>query len=90
MDARKKQAKASKDKNPLERRNEKVTADGFKSVERSVKPVAKDTNKTRRKSTLARKESANATVEKPGSTLKRDMKKPMMNKKAGSLKCRKM
>jgi hypothetical protein len=37
-----------KDKNPLDRRSEKVTEKAFKSVSKSVKPVAKDTNKTRR------------------------------------------
>ncbi len=36
------------DRSPYERRSEKVTSDGFKAVDKSVKPVAKDTNKTRR------------------------------------------
>lgn len=48
MDARKKQIKTGKDKNPYMRREEKVTAKAFKAVAKSVKPVAKDTNKTRR------------------------------------------
>jgi hypothetical protein len=81
--------KNGKEENPYLRRSEKVDKKAFKSVEQSVKPVAKDTNKTRRKETLKRKETANATAGK-GGTLKSDMKKPMMNKKAGSLKCRKM
>ena len=40
------------DKDPYDRRGEKITDKAFKSVSKSVKPVAKDTNKTRRKSTL--------------------------------------
>jgi hypothetical protein len=36
------------DKSPYMRHSEKVTKKAFKSVEKSVKPVAKDTNKTRR------------------------------------------
>ena len=36
------------DKSPYKRHEEKVTKKAFKSVEKSVKPVAKDTNKTRR------------------------------------------
>jgi hypothetical protein len=35
-------------KNPYDRHEERVTEKAFKSVEKSVKPVAKDTNKTRR------------------------------------------
>lgn len=37
-----------RDKNPYMRREEKDTSRAFKSVSKSVKPVAKDTNKTRR------------------------------------------
>ena len=37
------------DKNPYNRRAEKDDKKAFKSVNKSVKPVAKDTNKTRRK-----------------------------------------
>lgn len=44
-----KKSSGKKDKNPLDRRSEKVTDKAFKSVAKSVKPVAKDTNKTRRK-----------------------------------------
>jgi hypothetical protein len=46
---RKKPKKKSMDENPYDRRGEKITKKAFKSVEKSVKPVAKDTNKTRRK-----------------------------------------
>lgn len=81
MDGRKKQVKNGKDKSPYMRREEKDSAKAFKSVAKSVKPVAKDTNKTRRKETKARKIGENAKkVEKPGSTLKRDMKRPMGKK----------
>jgi len=82
MDAGKKmKSKLGKDKSPYLRHEEKDTKKAFKSVEKSVKPVAKDTNKTRRTETKARKIGANAKkVEKPGSTLKRDMKKPMGKK----------
>ena len=37
-----------KDKNPYNRRSEEVTKKDFAKQERAVKPVAKDTNKTRR------------------------------------------
>jgi hypothetical protein len=36
------------DDNPYNQREERVTEKAFKSVAKSVKPVAKDTNKTRR------------------------------------------
>lgn len=50
MDIRKhKKSATKKDVNPYDRRTEKVDSKAFKSVEKSVKPVAKDTNKTRRK-----------------------------------------
>lgn len=39
----------SEDKNPYNRRSEKITNRAFQSVAKSVRPVAKDTNKTRRK-----------------------------------------
>lgn len=49
MDNRKSKKAANKlDKNPYNRRGEKITEKAFKSVSKSVKPVAKDTNKTRR------------------------------------------
>lgn len=91
MDIRKPRKKKAIDENPYNRRSEKDTKIAFKSVEQSVKPVAKDTNKTRRKETLKRKESPiTLKTITPKSNLKRDMKKPIMNKRAGSLKCREM
>lgn len=39
----------SLDKSPYKRQEEKVTKKAFKEVGKSVKPVAKDTNKTRRR-----------------------------------------
>jgi hypothetical protein len=91
MDIRKRSKQSAIDKDPYDRRNEAVTKKGFKAVEKSVKPVAKDTNKTRRKETMKRKESP-ITIKngKPHTNLKKDMRKPMMNKRAGSLKCREM
>ena len=49
MDRKRKKSTTKLDKDPYDRRGEKVTERAFKSVEKSVKPVAKDTNKTRRK-----------------------------------------
>ena len=43
---RKPKASAKLDKSPYNRRGEKITDKAFKSVDKSVKPVAKDTNKT--------------------------------------------
>jgi hypothetical protein len=52
MDAKRTRQKGAghvgKDKNPYDRREEAGTSKAFKSVAKSVKPVAKDTNKTRR------------------------------------------
>lgn len=95
MDVKAQRAKrktgASTDKDPYDRRAEKDTRKAFKSVDKSVKPVAKDTNKTRRKETLRRKESETVIkTGKPHKHLKSEMKKKMMNEKPGSLKCRKM
>jgi len=77
MDDRKKSSKTGKNKSPFLRREEKDTAKAFKSVNKSVKPVAKDTNKTRRKTTKSRIVGDTVKKEKPVSHLKRDMKKPM-------------
>jgi hypothetical protein len=49
----------------------------FKSVEKSVKPVAKDTNKTRRKETKSRIVGETVKKVKPTSNLKKVMKKPI-------------
>ncbi len=48
MDRKPKKSTSKVDKNPYDRRGEKITEKAFKSVAKSVKPVAKDTNKTRR------------------------------------------
>lgn len=48
MDRKTRGAAKSLDKSPYMRHEEKVTKKAFKSVEKSVAPVAKDTNKTRR------------------------------------------
>ncbi len=48
MDKKSKKSDAKLDKSPYLRRSEKVTEKAFKSVAKSVKPVAEDTNKTRR------------------------------------------
>ena len=48
MDARPRNKQPAKDKSPYMRREETVKYKAFKSVGKSVKPVAKDTNKTRR------------------------------------------
>jgi predicted nucleic acid-binding Zn-ribbon protein len=75
MDGRKKQVKVGKDKSPYLRREEKDTDKAFKSVGKSVKPVAKDTNKTRRKETKARKVGDTVKSEKPVVSLKKALSK---------------
>lgn len=68
---RRKDSGKSLDKDPYDRREEKVTKKAFKSVEKSVKPVAKDTNKTRRTSTKARKVGVTVKKELPVSNQKK-------------------
>jgi len=80
MDGKKRKAKLGKDKSPYMRREEKDTAEAFKSVERGVKPVAKDTNKTRRKETMARKEGHTVARVKPTSNLKKVLSKANRHK----------
>lgn len=63
--------------NPYNKREDKNDKKAMASTERGVKPVAKDTNKTRRKETKARIVGEMVKAEKPKSTLKRDMKKPI-------------
>lgn len=75
-----KPSKAKLDKSPYQRRHEKVTEKAFKSVEKGVKPVAKDTNKTRRKETRARIVGATVKKERPVTNLKRDMRRNMGGK----------
>lgn len=52
-------------KSPYNKREDKDTKKAFKSVAKSVKPVAKDTNKTRRKETRARLVGPTVKAEKP-------------------------
>lgn len=77
---RRKKSGKSLDKDPYDRREEKVTNKAFKSVEKSVKPVAKDTNKTRRKETKARIVGDTVPAVKPKSNLKKDIHKSMKGK----------
>lgn len=63
------------DKDPVNRRDEKVAKKAFKSTEKSIMPVAKDTNKTRRKTTKARTTGPIVPNAKPRTNLKKDMKK---------------
>lgn len=75
MDTRKpKKASLKVDKDPYDRRGEKITSKAFKSVEQSVKPVAKDTNRTRRKTTRARKVGETVPTEKPVPSMRKAMK----------------
>ena len=66
-----------RDKNPYNRREEAVTKKAMKSVAKSVKPVAKDTNKTRR--TVKKSDITGPTVKavkpKAGSMNPRGLKK---------------
>ena len=78
---RKKERNNAIDKDPYDRRGEKVTKKAFKSVGKSVKPVAKDTNKTRRKETKARIVGDTVPAVKPESNLKKDMKKKISMKR---------
>jgi hypothetical protein len=66
---------------PYAKRENKITKKGFKTVEKSVKDVAKDTNKTRRPETRARLTEPTIKNAKPHSSLKKEMKKPINMKK---------
>jgi len=63
--------------NPYNKREEKNAKAAFARTESTVKPVAKDTNKTRRKETKARIVGVTEKAATPKSNLKRDMKKPI-------------
>lgn len=81
MDIRKpRKGETGLDKNPYDRRGEAITKKAFKSVERGVKPVARDTNKTRRKTTRARTVGETVKKEQPTASLKKVMKKPIVDK----------
>ena len=58
----------SLDKSPYMREPEAKTIKAFKGVEKSVKPVARDTNKTRRTSTKDRKVGVTVKKELPVAT----------------------
>jgi len=77
MDRRTKKPDVKLDRSPYNRREESSMSKAFKSVEKGVKPVAKDTNKTRRKETRARKVGETVKTVKPAPNLKRVMKKPI-------------
>ena len=62
-----------RDKNPLNRREQVVAKKAMKSVEKSVKPVAKDTNKTRRK--VVKPTAVGCKLPKAGSPVYRKGKK---------------
>ncbi|HMG15608.1 MAG TPA: hypothetical protein VK590_09185 [Saprospiraceae bacterium] len=69
MDNRPRKPNKGLDKSPYKRREEGVDAKGFKSVEKSVKPVAEDTNKTRRK--MVKPTATGVKTKKPGSPVYR-------------------
>lgn len=75
-----KKSTAKVDKNPFNRRGDKITEKAFKSVNKSVDPVSKDTNKTRRKTTRARIVGETIEKVKPISNLNKSMKKSMKGK----------
>jgi hypothetical protein len=75
MDRKPKKSEAKLDKDPYSRRSEKITDKAFKSVEKSVKPVAKDTNKTRRAPSRKRLVGDTVPNVKPTSNLKKVLQK---------------
>lgn len=77
MDIRPKKSPAKIDKSPYDRREEASRNKAFKSIERGVKPVAKDTNKTRRKTTRERIVGETVKKELPSTNMKKDMKRPI-------------
>lgn len=80
MDIAPKKSASKVDKNPYDRRAEKDTKKAFKSVEQGVKPVARDTNKTRRKTTRARTVGETVKTERPAANLKKAVKKGFKSK----------
>lgn len=67
----------SKKINPDDRVYTKDAKKAYAATEKSVQPVAKDTNKTRRKNTKERLVGVTAKKVKPVSNLKKDMRKKM-------------
>ena len=85
MDRRPKKADVKLDKSPYNRREEASMGKAFKSVEKGVKPVAKDTNKTRRKTTKARTVGATVKKVKPAPNIEKAMKRPINTSRKGSI-----
>ena len=80
MDIAPKKSSSKIDKNPYDRRAEKDTKKAFKSRDKEVAPVARDTNKTRRKTTRERTVGATVKTEKPAANLKKAVKKGFHSK----------
>lgn len=70
-----KKSTRKEDLSPYNRRGEKITSKAFSSVGKSVEPVAKDTNKTRRKETMSRREGETLPYIKPIVSLKKALSK---------------
>lgn len=62
---------------PYNKRESGDSKKAFASTKKTVKPVAKDTNKTRRKMVKPTKGAGIIKRVKPISNLKRDMKRPI-------------
>lgn len=75
MDIAPRKSKAKADKNPYDRRSEAITKKAFKSVATGVAPVARDTNKTRRKETKARIVGSTEITQRPAANLKKAVKR---------------
>jgi hypothetical protein len=60
---------------PYNKREDKNAKKAFSDTEKGIKPVAKDTNKTRRKETKSRIVGETEKKSMPSSNLKGDMKK---------------
>ena len=66
---------------PYNKREDKNAKKAFAGTEKGVKPVSKDTNKTRRKETKARIVGETEKKAMPSSNLKGDMKKKIKTTK---------
>ncbi len=76
MDVTSRRGPQAKKAVPYNKREAKLEKSGVNSTEKGVKPVAKDTNKTRRKTTKKRITGETVAKVKPVSNLKKDLKKP--------------
>ncbi len=65
---------------PYHKREQGISNGAFKKNSKAVAPVAKDTNKTRRKETRARIIGETVSNVKPKSNLRKDMKKPIKDR----------